>query len=265
VGGNAGAQTNGGSNTYIGYYSGKDSDGGTYNTGLGHYAFCADQNGTTTGSYNTCLGSRAGKVITSGNSNVLVGWEAGAGIQNGAYNVCIGPEAGGTGQIASGDAQLYIARNNTGANNSQTWIYGDGSGNLYQGNNSSTWSTTSDIRLKKNIVDSPKGLNEINQLRVTNFYYKEENEIDMSEFPLAKEPSQVCLADEDKGGKLQTGLIAQEIEKVLPECIKESVQGVKTVDSDPIQWAMIKAIQELSTKNDALATEVEQLKSQLNN
>ena len=59
--------------------------------------------------------------------------------------------------------------------------------------------------------------------------------------------------------------VAQEIEEVWPECIIESTKGVKTVDSDPIQWAMIKAIQELSAKNDALAAEVEQLKSQLNN
>ena len=232
---------------------------------MGQYAFSSDQNGTTSGSYNVVLGSRAGQVISSGSNNVLVGWEAGKGIQNGAFNVCIGPEAGGTGLIAAGDNQLYIARNNTANNNTATWIYGDTNGACYQGNNSSTWTTTSDIRLKKDIVDSPKGLNEINQLRVTNFYYKEENEIDMSEFPLAKEPSQVCLADEGKGGKLQTGLIAQEIEKVWPECIIESVRGVKTVDNDPIQWAMIKAIQELSAKNDALAAEVEQLKSQLNN
>ena len=119
--------------------------------------------------------------------------------------------------------------------------------------------------MKKDIVDSPKGLNEINQLRVTNFYYRAEDEIDMSEFPLAGEPREVCLADEGKGGKLQTGLIAQEIEEVWPECIIESTKGVKTVDFDPIQWAMIKAIQELSAKNDALAAEVEQLKSQLNN
>ena len=106
--------------------------------------------------------------------------------------------------------------------------------------------------MKKDIVDSPKGLNEINQLRVTNFYYREEDEIDMSEFPLAGEPREVCLADEGKGGKLQTGLIAQEIEKVWPECIIESARGVKTVDSDPIQWAMIKAIQELSARVEEL-------------
>ena len=251
--------TTGDDNVAVGYYALTASTTSSDHTAVGNYAFASDQNSTVSASNCTVVGRNAGQSISSGVKNTLFGYYAGAGIQNGATNVCIGPEAGGTGQITSADNQLYIARNNTSANHSNTWIYGDGSGNLYQGNNSSTWSQTSDIRLKKDIVDSPKGLNEINQLRVTNFYYREEDEIDMSEFPLAGEPREVCLADEGKGGKLQTGLIAQEIEKVWPECIIESVRGVKTVDSDPIQWAMIKAIQELSAKNDALEARIKTL------
>ena len=50
-------------------------------------------------------------------------------------------------------------------------------GGVYQGNNSSTWSTTSDRRLKKNIVDSTIGLAEINQIKVRNFEYKTEDEL----------------------------------------------------------------------------------------
>jgi hypothetical protein len=217
---------------------------GIENTTLGYLAGSA----VTTGNYNVIIGSST-NYITTGSQNTVVGRSSGQSLNTGTYNVYLGYKAGGTADVNN---TLFIARSNTNASNAATWIYGDGSGNLYQGNNSSTWSTTSDIRLKKDVVDSPKGLNEINQLRVTNFYYKEENEIDMSEFPLVKEPSEVCLADEDKGGKLQTGLIAQEVESVLPECIKESIHGVKTVDSDPIQWAMIKAIQELSARVEEL-------------
>ena len=223
---------------------------GTQNTVLGYLA----GHDVTTGSYNVLIGGQTADAMTTGSQNTIVGRNAGQNMGDANYCVMLGYISGSN---ANADSQLYIARSNTGAGNAATWIYGDSSGNVYQGNNSSTWSTTSDIRLKKNVVDSPKGLNEINQLRVTNFYYKEENEIDMSEFPLAKEPSEICLADEDKGGKLQTGLIAQEVESVLPECIKESVQGVKTIDNDPIQFAMIKAIQELSAK-------VEELESKLN-
>ena len=106
-------------------------------------------------------------------------------------------------------------------------------------------------RLKKNITDSTKGLAEINQLRVTNFEYKTEDEIDMSEFPLAENPNQVVLG-KGKEGEIQTGVIAQEVESVLPECINVSDKGTKTVNNDPITWALVKAVQELSAENTAL-------------
>jgi hypothetical protein len=138
------------------------------------------------------------------------------------------------------------------AGNAATWIHGNSSGACYQGNNSSSWSTTSDGRLKKNIVDNNKGLAEIDQLRVTNFEYRKEDEIDISEFPLADGPHQVCLNDETKEGVAQTGVIAQEIEAVLPECIKVSNRGAKTVNTDPILWALVNAVKELSAKVTAL-------------
>jgi hypothetical protein len=61
-----------------------------------------------------------------------------------------------------------------------------------------------------------------------------------------------------KEGEVQTGVIAQEIESVIPECIKVSDRGAKTVNNDPIMWAMVNAIKELSAK-------VEELESKLNN
>ena len=44
----------------------------------------------------------------------------------------------------------------------------------------------------------------------------------------------------------------------MPECIVEGKFGTKTVSNDPITWALVNAVKELSA-------EVEQLKSQLNN
>ena len=73
----------------------------------------------------------------------------------------------------------------------------------------------------------------------------------MSEFPLADDPKQVVLGGGQEG-KLQTGVIAQEIESVIPECIKVSNKGAKTVNTDPIMWAMVNAIKELSAENNAL-------------
>ena len=49
---------------------------------------------------------------------------------------------------------------------------------IYQGNNSGSWATTSDRRIKKNIEDNNTGLNEIEQIQVRNFDYRTEEEID---------------------------------------------------------------------------------------
>ena len=72
----------------------------------------------------------------------------------------------------------------------------------------------------------------------------------MSEFPLADGPHQVVIGKGNEG--VHTGVIAQEIEAVLPECIVTSARGAKTVNTDPIMWAMVNAIKELSAKVAAL-------------
>ena len=187
-----------------------------------------------------CLAS-----LTTGGGNTAFGRLCGSDVSTGTDNVFLGQQAGRS--QGNGSSELYIARDNTGSGSASTWIYGNSSGACYQGNNSTTWSQTSDIRLKKNIVDSPKGLAEIDQLRVTNFEYRTEEEIDMSEFPLADNPNQVVLG-KGKEGEVQTGLIAQEIEKILPECVEVSDKGAKTVNTDPITWALVNAVKELSAR-----------------
>ena len=72
----------------------------------------------------------------------------------------------------------------------------------------------------------------------------------MAEFPLADGPHQVVLRKGDE--KVYAGVIAQEVETVLPECIKVSALGAKTVNTDPILWALVNSIKELSAKVEAL-------------
>ena len=240
-----GDNTTGADNAAFGNNSMRHNTTGGNNTAMGRMAMYTN----TTGSYNVALGRSAMYEITTGGNNVAIGYKAGENITTAGSTVCIGNEAGND-QIDTGHDQLYIARLNTAASNAATWIYGNNSGACYQGNNSSSWSTTSDRRLKKNIVDNTKGLAEINQLRVTNFEYKNEDEIDMSEFPLADGAHQVVLGKGNEG--IQTGVIAQEIETVLPECINVSEKGAKTVDTDPIMWVLVNAVKELSEKVTAL-------------
>ena len=100
--------------------------------------------------------------------------------------------------------------------------------------------TNANERIKKNIVDSPNGLAKIDALQVRNFNYRTPEEI-------TAEGITGC----DATG-LQTGVIAQEIETVLPNAVLEDAKGCKQVNTDPIFWAMVKAIQELSAKVTAL-------------
>ena len=55
---------------------------------------------------------------------------------------------------------------------------------------------------------------------------------------------------------MQTGVIAQELELVLPDAVSENNHGLKQVNTDPIFWSMVKAIQELSAQNAALAARI---------
>ena len=233
---------------------------------------CGDA--VTTGSECVFMGSYAGTEVTTGSNNVLIGPSAGANITTSNGNTFVGKDTGNQCTTGLGlsiclgysagknqgnlDRQLYIARDASGLNSNGTFIYGTADAQLYQGSNSSTWYTTCDIRLKKNVTDSPRGLAEINQMRIANFEYRKEDEIDMSEFPLADNPKQVCLGEGKDG--IQTGLIAQEIEQIMPECIVEGKFGTKTVSNDPITWALVNAVKELSAKVETLQSEINTLK-----
>ena len=151
--------------------------------------------------------------------------------------------------MTSQNNTLWIARGPQSQNNSGVWIYGDGNGTCYQGNNSTAWTATSDERIKKNIVDSTNGLSKIDALQVRNFEYRTDEEITESGFTAV-----------DIVG-VQIGVIAQELEAVLPKAVSVSERGVKQVNTDPIFWSMVKAIQELSTQNAALAARLTALEA----
>ena len=110
---------------------------------------------------------------------------------------------------------------------------------MYQGNNSSAWSTTSDRRIKKNIKDNNIGLDAIDKIRVRNFEYRTEDEI--TDF---KNPKAAVV--KEKG--IQLGVIAQEIEEIFPDVVKTEDTGVKSVDPDNLIWYLINAVQELSAE-----------------
>jgi hypothetical protein len=232
--------SSGAHNACFGFLSGASTSSGSYNSCVGS----ASLQNVTTGFQNTCVGWKAGTNMTTGSRTVCVGDESGLGLTTGQLCVYVGGAA--TPSSATVNYEMVIGAG-TGKGSSTGYIIPAGGGAaVYQGNNSSTWSTTSDRRLKKNIVDNNTGLDKITAIQVRNFEYRLANEI-------TDLPQDQAI---DKAG-VQLGVIAQELQAVLPDCIKTESTGVMSVNSDNLTWYMINAIKELKA-------EVDSLKSQLN-
>ena len=166
----------------------------------------------------------------------MLGRQAGENITTGTLNICLGYAAVPSG---TGTAEIVIGNNVSGKGNNTGYIYPNGGGAMYQATNATTWAQTSDERIKKNIVDNNDGLNKLKDIQVRNFEYRTEDEI--TDFD---NPSSAVVKKEG----LQLGVIAQEIEKVLPEVIRTENTGVKAVNTDNLTWYLINAVQELAAE-----------------
>ena len=169
--------------------------------------------------------------MTTGSSCILIGYEA---------NVS-----------SASNSEIVIGNSVVGKGNNTGLIYPPGGGGIYNAGNTSTWQQTSDRRIKKNIEDNTTGLDAINQIKVRNFEYRTEDEI-------TEVPSSAVI---DKEG-IQLGVIAQEIETILPDVVTEESTGVKSVNPDNITWYLVNAVKELSSQVDELKDEIQTLKGE---
>ena len=277
VGRDAGrTNTTGNNNVYIGAYVADAGVNGTRNVAVGTYAFSTAAGNGDKGTDNTCLGYGAGH-NARGNGNTFVGQQAGNGSTTGSNNCCIGKEAA-YGQISTESNQLYIARGNVAAGSNSCWVFGDGNGNVIRAGNGTSWSQTSDRRIKKNIVDNTVGLDVINKIRIRNFEYRTEDEIDRTNFGgsvddpkwTAEEASEHDGANEGDYCKkygisktgVQLGVIAQELEEVLPNMVTtNSTTSKKTTNTDELIWHLVNAVKELSSENIAMKARLDTLES----
>jgi hypothetical protein len=101
------------------------------------------------------------------------------------------------------------------------------------------WAASSDARLKDIDGDYDQGLDSIIRLNPVTFHYKKDN--------ARKEPSD----------KSFVGLLAQEVQKAFPEAVSEGRDGYLSLDTTPINFAVINAIKELKADNDNLRAELQ--------
>ena len=162
-----------------------------------------------------------------------------------------------TSQDGSGsDYFVRGSKNSTvvGGGNDVFWIYEDG--DMYNVNG--TFSQSSDIKLKENIVDASSQWSDIKALKVRKFNFK---------------------ASTGYGTHTQIGMVAQEVETTCPGLITERVDLQKTENSDKtwtetdtgektksikltvLYMKAVKALQEAMTRIETLETEVAALKA----
>jgi hypothetical protein len=212
---------------------------------------------------NASVGYQSLNAGPSGAGNAAIGNNAGIGVTTGASNCYLGGDTGNQSNIhTTGSGCTFIGRfascssasvsnelvivsgaaatTTLGKGASTAFITGNG-GSTYNGANTTTFATTSDRRLKKNITDNNVGLDAIKAIQVRNFEYRLPEEVESE------------LKPTDAIGKsgIQLGVIAQEIQSVLPDCVKQESTGVLSVDADNLTWYTVNAIKQLSAALDA--------------
>lgn len=101
----------------------------------------------------------------------------------------------------------------------------------------------SDQRLKDIIGTCEYGIDVINQLNTVRFRFKKDNPLGLS------------------SDKEHIGLIAQEVQKVIPEAVDMGANGYLSLDTSPILYSMLNAIKEQQKEIEVLKKEINELKS----
>jgi hypothetical protein len=107
---------------------------------------------------------------------------------------------------------------------------------------SGSYLPASDIRFKKNIHNIENALDKIMQLNGVHFNWRHQ------EFP------QKGFNQSD-----QVGLIAQQVESILPELVRTDKYGYKALDYDKLAAYLVEAVKTLREKNIELANKVNEL------
>jgi hypothetical protein len=239
VGFNSQLNSNAHYNTSVGQKSLESNISGIANTAIGRGAMQIN----TVGLYNSALGANTLDNNTSGDYNTAVGYGAGSGNISGDYNTFLGyntavdnsrNNATVIGYRAIGEcSNCLILGSINGKNGSivstKTGIGTTNPGFLLQVGESgdgtvaraNSWTTFSDERYKTQIISIDHALDKLDQ--IGGYYYQWKDGKDQSR---------------------QAGLIAQEVEKVLPEIVQTDEAGYKSVDYGKMNALLIEAVKE---------------------
>ena len=170
----------------------------------------------------------SGNVLVGTTSNLVTG----AKVQS--------VSTGGIGTFASRDSSTTAGKFwNFGADSSNAFVvYNQSTAGVYIVDGANSWTGSSDERLKNITGTIKNALTKVVSLRAAEFTWKF-----------------------DKTNKPQVGLIAQDVQKVLPEVVDVNAEGNFGVRYSECIPLLVAAIQELSAKNDALEARLAKLET----
>lgn len=268
-------------NTSIGYASMYQNLTGIHNTSIGVQALYMN----TSGSENVAIGRDANFSNTTGRWNTGVGVDAIPGVETGSGNTGVGGESGYTEDLANqnvtGSNNTWVGyqsgpsspaqhsgvigvgyRAKTSKNNQavigstqivETLLHGNVGINVDNPaatlvvngdamNLTGAWDVYSDVRLKKDVEPYQNGLEVVIRLKPVKYKYNGLEGLDSA--------------------NTQVGLIAQDVEVVVPEMISRhdgmDLEQVRTMSTQALPYILVNAIQQLNAR-------VEQLEAQLKN
>jgi hypothetical protein len=241
---------------------------GCFNIAIGAVALGA---GVTTGINNVAIGCKAGNLVTSGHTNVFLGENAGQCVTSGVGHTLVGREAGANSEVNQTTGSYSIALGNHQSTNFYATI---------------ALTVLSDKRDKTDVADLDLGLDYIKALRPVYYRWDKRSWYDDSGDPWGTaEEKESYLAYEPDGSKKRArweiGLLAQEVlaaEKLHTSGTQVLNEGMDTLANEgltvegtsdtgyqlqyqKIIMPLIKAAQELSAENIALAARVTDLEA----
>ena len=281
---------------YIGSDPSGTTDDATYNTAVGVGALDA----ITTGDSNVAFGASSLSAATVSIRNSAIGYASLSANVNGSYNSCVGMQALGKlaptsptntynttlGYRAGYNLETGIKNTLLGANSDTTatdsnqavgigygldceggyTTVGNGSSDIRAAHGTATWSTVSDERYKKDILDSSAGLNFINALRPRTFKYKT-----LGELPETFRAYEEGSSEAFKNSLTNHGFIAQEVKAVIDadsaiqdgfKLWAEREDGSQELAEAALTPVLVKAIQEQQSLIESLTARIAALEGE---
>jgi hypothetical protein len=283
-GANAGeANTTGNRNSFFGSAAGELNTSGFNNSFFGSSAGLQNTTGDgnsffgeasgfhNTGDNNTFVGNFAGFNNDTGGDNTVIGQNADVGANNLFFATAIGARARVEQNYSLVLGSILGVNGCTAATNCDTVKVGIGTttpadrlhvaGDIRVGTGTTgcvkdadgtviAGACPSDARLKHTVTPFPETLDRLIKLRPVHFYWRTD------EFP-----------GRGFGSGQSYGLIAQEVEEVMPALVTKDEQGFKAVNYSKLPVLMLQAVRELKAEKDkevaALKMENDTLKQQI--